>query len=324
MHAGYAIRAPKESELPAVVHAVNEAARSHDPTAAARTDDEFRHVWAQLDTADDVRVVTGPGGAVCGYAELSAAAAGGRIFADAYTHPAHLGAGIGTALLRWMEARAAEMAPGVPAAGDAAPVALVNHVLLDGAADRMLRARGYSRTRIHLRMRMALGGPAVAPVWPDGVGLRACDGTPEDLRRVHACVEEAFGDHWGRVSRSYDQWAGDLLHDGFDPALWLVAERRGRIVGAALCREREVEGHVAGEVGQLGVRREARRLGLGRALLLASFALFAERGAGSVGLDVDSESLTGAHLLYERAGMVTTAGIGRFELELPVADGARR
>ena len=153
-------------------------------------------------------------------------------------------------------------------------------------------------------------------MWPDGVNVRACDGSRDDLRRVHACVEEAFGDRWGRAPRSYDQWAEDMLYEGFDPALWLVAERAGRMVGASLCRARQVKGQDAGEIGQLGVRREARRLGLGRALLLAGFALFAERGAASVGLDVDSESPTGANRLYEQVGMATTMAIGQLEREL--------
>jgi ribosomal protein S18 acetylase RimI-like enzyme len=56
-------------------------------------------------------------------------------------------------------------------------------------------------------------------------------------------------------------------------------------------------------VGELGVLRPWRRRGLGRALLLQAFAAFRERGLGRAGLGVDAESLTGAHRLYESAGM---------------------
>ncbi|MFJ1749196.1 GNAT family N-acetyltransferase [Streptomyces sp. NPDC088116] len=316
MRAEYEVRAPRESDLSAVTGMVSAAERSHDPEAGARTEDEFRREWARMDLARDAWVVTGPQGGVHGYAQVIAAPHEGRVFADAYTHPEHVGAGIGTTLLDRMEARATVMAAGIPSDAGLARVVLVNYVLLGGVADRMLRARGYGLTRVHKRMRIALDGPPAAPVWPSGVDVRTCDGTREDLRRVHACVEEAFADRWGRASRSYDQWAGDMMYEGFDPTLWLVAERAGRIVGASLCRARQVKGLASGEIGQLGVRREARRLGLGRALLLASFALFAERGAASVGLDVDSESPTGANHLYEQAGMATTVAIAQLEREL--------
>lgn len=311
MKPGYDIRAPHGSDLPAIVDAVNAAGRAGDATAAARTADEFLRAWSRLDTDLDAWVVTSPGGGIAGYGHVVPEPHENRAHADAYTHPAHEGAGIGTLLLERIETRAAALA----SAADR-PLSLVNYVYLDGASERLLRARGYRRTRVHQRMAITWDGPLATPEWADGVTLRSCTGTAEDLRAVHACIEGAFGDRWGRGPRSYEEWADDMLYDGFDPSLWLLAERAGRIAGAALCRFRDVEGEPAGEVGQLGVTREDRRLGIGRALLLSAFALFAGRGASSVGLDVDSESPTGAHLLYARAGMAVTVSIGRFEREV--------
>lgn len=323
MRAGYGMRAPREDDLPAVVDTVKRAERSQDPTAAAREEDEFRRGWSRMSLAEDAWVATAPGGEVCGYGHVVAAPAEGRVFGDAYTHPDHLGAGIGSALVSRMEARAARMAGAadrVRVGGEGEPAAvLVNYVRLGGAADRMLRARGYRLARVHQRMRRDLDGPLPAPVWPEGVGLRSCDGSEADLRRVHACVEGAFADRWGRLPRDYDHWAADIVHDGFDPSLWLVAERDGELLGASLNRLCEVGGQVSGEVEQLGVARAARRMGLGRALLLAGFTSLAGRGAGSVGLDVDSESPTGAHLLYAQVGMSTTLAIGQFEVEVAPA-----
>ncbi|MFD6420709.1 GNAT family N-acetyltransferase [Streptomyces sp. NPDC060198] len=310
MKPGYAVRAPLRSELTEILDAVNAAGRAGDATAAAQTVDEYLRVWSRLDTERDAWIVTGPGGEVAGYGHVTAETGEGRVHADAYTHPDHEGAGIGTRLLELAETRAAELAT---AAGH--DLSLYNYVYLGGVSERLLRARGYRRARVHQRMTIALDGPLATPVWADGVTLRPCTGTAGDLRAVHACVEDAFGDRWGGEPRPYDVWADDLLYDGFDPSLWLLAERAGRIAGAALCRFRDVRGDLAGEVGQLAVAREDRRLGIGRSLLLSAFALFAERGAPSVGLDVDSESLTGAHLLYARAGMTVTVSIGRFERE---------
>ena len=60
-----------------------------------------------------------------------------------------------------------------------------------------------------------------------------------------------------------------------------------------------------GWVDHLGIRRPWRGRGLGMALLLRSFAEFYQRGMHKVGLNVDTESLTGANRLYDRAGMRT-------------------
>ncbi|WP_229360143.1 GNAT family N-acetyltransferase [Streptomyces albidoflavus] len=119
------------------------------------------------------------------------------------------------------------------------------------------------------------------------------------------------------MGRTFERWSADLVHERTDPALWVLAERAGRIVGVAVCDLTTVQDAPSGEVCQLAVAREARRTGLGKALLLAAFARFADRGATTVGLDVDSESPTGAHHLYARAGMAVTATIGQFELSLP-------
>ena len=86
---------------------------------------------------------------------------------------------------------------------------------------------------------------------------------------------------------------------GFDPGLWLLAVDGGEVAGAAVCEERPE----AGWVGELAVRRPWRRRGLGLALLRRAFVEFYRRGRRKVALAVDSQSLTGATRLYERAGM---------------------
>ena len=58
-----------------------------------------------------------------------------------------------------------------------------------------------------------------------------------------------------------------------------------------------------GVVASLAVRPAWRHRGLGLALLRNALGEFRRRGCASVELLVDSESLTGALRLYERAGM---------------------
>ena len=71
-----------------------------------------------------------------------------------------------------------------------------------------------------------------------------------------------------------------------------------------------------GWVGILGVRSPWRRRGLGDALLRASFAALYERGLRRVGLGVDTENVTGALRLYERAGMRAVRRTDSWVLEL--------
>ena len=71
-----------------------------------------------------------------------------------------------------------------------------------------------------------------------------------------------------------------------------------------------------GFVDWLGVRPQWRRRGLGRALLLHAFRELHERGAGRVGLGVDSQNPTGATRLYESVGMHVEADHATFARRL--------
>ena len=98
----------------------------------------------------------------------------------------------------------------------------------------------------------------------------------------------------------------------FDPTLWLPAWTGDRLVGASLNMDEDGEAWVQ----TLGVLREARGRGLGRALLLESFRMFHRRGRRHVLLGVDSENLTGATRLYENAGMSIDRQWDHWEREL--------
>ena len=58
-----------------------------------------------------------------------------------------------------------------------------------------------------------------------------------------------------------------------------------------------------GWVSILGVKREYRHKGVGKALMLHFFNKIKEKGSTKVGLSVDTGSLTGATRLYEAVGL---------------------
>jgi mycothiol synthase len=59
-------------------------------------------------------------------------------------------------------------------------------------------------------------------------------------------------------------------------------------------------------VGQLGVRSDWRRRGIGRLLLATALASYRAAGYGRAALTVDTQHPTGALGLYTRAGFVAT------------------
>jgi ribosomal protein S18 acetylase RimI-like enzyme len=108
------------------------------------------------------------------------------------------------------------------------------------------------------------------------------------------------------------QWESIVSQEDFDPSLWFIAMAGDEVAGVSLCGY-YLDG---GIVNTLGVRRPWRHLGLGMALLRHSFGEFYRRGIHTVGLGVDSQSLTGATRLYERAGMHILLSYDHYEKEL--------
>jgi ribosomal protein S18 acetylase RimI-like enzyme len=100
----------------------------------------------------------------------------------------------------------------------------------------------------------------------------------------------------------------------FDPGIWYLACERETIVGVALNAFGKEPDTLW--VDHLSVRREWRRKGIGKALLLHSFGEFYKRGVRVVKLSVDSKSLTSAPRLYESVGMKTVQQYHIYKKEL--------
>ena len=140
--------------------------------------------------------------------------------------------------------------------------------------------------------------PEVPPL-PDAYTLETFQ--PDDARAFYETLDAAFQDHWEHHSIGFERWWEEKQSvPDFDPTLWFLV-RDGDDVAAVIRNDPDRNG--GGYVGALGVARAWRGKGLGRALLLRTFAEFFSRGVPRVTLGVDAESPTGATQLYESVGM---------------------
>jgi ribosomal protein S18 acetylase RimI-like enzyme len=157
-------------------------------------------------------------------------------------------------------------------------------------------------------MRVEIGEHVEEEPVPDGISIRPYRDVDErDLYELH---EASFADHWGMRPTSFENFNEELHGVDWDPSLVFLAESDGRPVGFLAGFLFEAMGYV----GILGVLKEARGRGIGKALLRRSFAEFAARGRREVRLGVDAENADGAVKLYEHVGMSVLRAYDAFDL----------
>ncbi len=277
------LRAPTEADLPEIVRLTS----LHSPEPAG--EDGLRRLWSspRFDVERDARIGGDSYACIEEFGD-------GRVWIDVYGQPSK-------SILDWAEERASAVGTRLLSGGWAS-----NEPLL-----RELESRQYAHVRHSHRMAIDLADPTPDPVWPDGIEVRAF--RPGDERTFYDAQQETFADSWEATTEPFEEWAHWLLEGpSFDPELWFLALDGAETAGYAINHPHWSDPEKAW-VRLLGVRRPWRRRGLGRALLLHSFGEFRRRGFHRAGLGVDAESLTGAHKLYESAGMHVAARFDVYE-----------
>jgi mycothiol synthase len=306
------LRPAQMTDIPAVAQLILDVCTADgDPTIADSAED-LQQYWSEpgFNLEEDTWVAETPDGRIVGFEECYDRHAHAALEGDGYVHPDFLGQGIGTALMKALEARARGIMK------QAAPdlrVRIRNGMnMRDGRARDLHENEGYHPVRFSWRMEIQLEEAPPAPKLPQGIELRPFI-VDEHARQVFDAVDESFRDHWGHTPMRYDVWRNNtILRETFDPSLWFIAWDGDEIAGVSLCRYQMSDGWVS----TLGVRRPWRKKGLARALLLHSFNEFYKRGTKTIGLGVDAENQTGATKLYQSAGMKIASEYVFYEKEL--------
>lgn len=177
----------------------------------------------------------------------------------------------------------------------------------DHQADRiaLFEQKGFAYERGSFQMVRSMADPIPLLQLPPGFTLKSGD---ELNRSVWVELHnQSFIDHWNFHPMTIEQathWMSDSM---YRPDLDLVAVAADGTY-AAFCyahidtEENQQKERLEGHIGLLGTRRGFRRLGLGRAMLLAGLRRLKAAGMETVTIGVDAQNPYQAHKLYESVG----------------------
>jgi mycothiol synthase len=221
-------------------------------------------------------------------------------------HPDVRDTGLVEDILAWGEGRVREIGAerGLPA------VLRPDANEKDPYARGVLESHGYVPVRYFFLMRRPLDAPIPEPQFPEGFTLRHID--PESDSDIEGWVEMfnlSFIDHWDHHPATVERRRYRMSSPHYHAERDLIAVAPdGTFAGFCLCQinpeDNERNGRNEGWIAVLGTRRGYRKIGLGRAMLLAGLHRLKADGVDTAALGVDAENPTGALGLYESTGFV--------------------
>ena len=209
-----------------------------------------------------------------------------------YIHPSVSDQNLEQDILRWSEKRIREIGR-----QNNRSVQLKTYTL-DYQTQRniLLKNYGFTVERHFLTMEKSLQTPVEIPSFQSGYQLSCIQEQAEILAWVEL-FNESFIDHWDHHELTLEQVQSWHSQPHYQPKLDLVAVAPdGTFAAFCSCQLKSPQ---IGWIEWLGTRRGFRKLGLGRAILLAGLYELQKSGATLVRLSVDAQSLTGATKLYQ-------------------------
>ncbi len=216
--------------------------------------------------------------------------------ARGWVHPERRGAGLGTALVGALEARA--RAKGLPHLDQQMPHS-------DAAGRALLEGRGWAYAHSYADLRIP---DTAVEALPDSGAVRPY--TDADADAAHAVMRDAFGSSPGRLESL------ESLHGrAADTSAWFVVEASGGEVVGAIRAELRAAGFIVGYLSAVGIAPSHRGHGLGGALIGAASRVLVGQGATQIRLFVRSSN-PHALQLYQRLGFQGDWDVDEFRLTL--------
>jgi mycothiol synthase len=229
-------------------------------------------------------------------------------------HPEARDAGLEPEIIAWGENRVREAGQehGLPAqlrSGSLTP---------DRAA--LLEQQGFAIARYFHRMVRPLDMPIPEPQFPEGFALSHLRSEDEAEAWV-ASFNQSFIDHYNHHDMTVEERKHWMHEEHYQAERDLIARAPdGTIAAFCWCSvnpdDNARTGRNEGWIAILGTRRGFRRIGLGRAMLLAGLQRLKADGMGTAKLGVDADSPTGATRLYESVGFQVLRTITSYTKDL--------
>ncbi|MEG4506022.1 GNAT family N-acetyltransferase [Microcoleus sp. F6_B4] len=294
-----------DRDLDAIAHLINTCEsvdRLDEGTSISELQQEFNA--PSLDKARDIRLWEDAEGKLIGFAQLSVSEPGEVIDGWLWfrVHPGARGGDVEAGAIAWGEVRMREVS-----AMRGARVKLRTYARAEDC-DRisLLTSNGFKADRYFYRMARSLSEPIPEPHFPEGFALRQFPGEQDAAAWVEM-FNQSFIDHWNHHDLTVDKFKRELAKPDYRNDLDLIAVADdGTFVSFCYCeicvQECDRTGRNEGWIACLGTRRGFRKMGLGRAMLLAGLHRLKAAGVATAILGVDAENSSGALRLYESAG----------------------
>ncbi len=215
--------------------------------------------------------------------------------------PAWRDQGIEETMIRWCEGRLRTIAQEHPK--DSKRFFQYSSLEAKKSLNKILDSLGYTLTRFFIEMSRPLEDLPEAEL-PEGIEARPV--TEKQTHQVWEAANEAFRDHWGYSEPKEEDYISYKSSRYFQPELWQVAWDGDEVVSSVMNyidQEHNEKYHrKRGWTENISTRREWRRRGIAKALIVRSMHMHKAKGMTEVALGVDTDNPNGALRLYQSLG----------------------
>jgi mycothiol synthase len=224
------------------------------------------------------------------------------------------------AVARWLLATGTERARAASGEkGNPEVTVQVGLFRADEALRDVVSAAGFEFATSFLQLRIDHSALLPLPEPPAGTNVHVGAFDESARRAAHEALTAAFEGQDSAELPPYGEWVDSHEESPFfDWSQLTLVERDGQVLAASDRNGSFVETENCGYVGRLGVRAEARGLGLAKYLLRHAFATDAAAGLAGTILHVDTSNPTPALGLYESVGMRTVEIADSWDRRLPM------